>query len=367
MEMSRGNVPWNANYWLINTENHIILLSWRIVVYTFSPVRAAAGGGMEEKMNQSIILAVFISFGISAVLCPFLIPVLHKLKFGQQVRTEGPKEHLKKQGTPTMGGVMFLIGILVTSLIFAKDYPQLVPVLFVTIGFGVIGFLDDFLKIVKKQSEGLKPYQKLVLQLVVAGIFTYYCMTSPDIGTEIILPFTHGKTWDMGWLFVPFCIVAILATDNGVNFTDGLDGLCSSVTLIVAVFFAVTAMGTGNGTAPLSGAVAGALMGFLLFNVFPAKVFMGDTGSLALGGFVAATAFVLRMPLFILLVGIIYVIELCSVVIQVTYFKRTGGKRIFKMAPIHHHFELCGWSETRVVAVFSIITALCCLIAFLAV
>ena len=262
---------------------------------------------------------------------------------------------------------MFLMGILVTSLIYAADYPQLIPVLFVTVGFGIIGFLDDFLKIIKKQSEGLKPYQKLILQLLVAGIFTYYCVTSPDIGTEIIIPFSGGKTWDMGWLFIPFCIVAILATDNGVNFTDGLDGLCSSVTLIVAVFFTVTALGMNNGTAPLSAAVAGALMGFLLFNVYPAKVFMGDTGSLALGGFVAATAIVLQMPLWILLVGIIYVAELCSVVIQVAYFKKTGGKRIFKMAPIHHHFELCGWSETRVVAVFSIITALCCLIAYMAV
>lgn len=256
---------------MIIKENHIILLNWRIVVYTISPVHVAMSVGMEEKMNQSIILAVLVSFVISAALCPFLIPVLHKLKFGQQVRTEGPKAHLKKQGTPTMGGVIFLIGILVTSLIYAKDYPQLIPVLFVTIGFGIIGFLDDFLKIVKKQSEGLKPYQKLVLQLVVAGIFTYYCMTSPEIGTEIVIPFTNGQTWDMGWLFVPFCIIAILATDNGVNFTDGLDGLCSSVTLIVAVFFAVTAMGMGNGIAPLAATVAGALMGFLLFNVYPAK------------------------------------------------------------------------------------------------
>ena len=316
-------------------------------------------------MYQDVIVAVLISFGISAVLCPIVIPLLHRLKFGQQVRQEGPKEHLKKQGTPTMGGVMFLGAIIVTSLFYIGRYPELVPVLFVTVGFGIIGFLDDFIKIVMKRSEGLNPVQKLILQLVIAGIFTFYCMKNPAIGTEIILPFTDGKTVDLGWFFIPFCIFVMLGADNGVNFTDGLDGLCSSVTVMVATFFTVVALGNNNGISPVCAAVVGSLMGFLLFNVYPAKVFMGDTGSLALGGFVSAAAFMLRMPIFIVIVGLIYLVEVVSVIIQVTYFKSTGGKRFFKMAPIHHHFELCGWSETQIVALFSIITALLCLVAYI--
>jgi len=320
---------------------------------------------MEDVMYQDVIVAVLISFGISAVLCPIVIPLLHRLKFGQQVRQEGPKEHLKKQGTPTMGGVMFLGAIIVTSLFYIGRYPELVPVLFVTVGFRIIGFLDDFIKIVMKRSEGLNPVQKLILQLVIAGIFTFYCMKNPAIGTEIILPFTDGKTVDLGWFFIPFCIFVMLGTDNGVNFTDGLDGLCSSVTVMVATFFTVVALGNNNGISPVCAAVVGSLMGFLLFNVYPAKVFMGDTGSLALGGFVSAAAFMLRMPIFIVIVGLIYLVEVVSVIIQVTYFKSTGGKRFFKMAPIHHHFELCGWSETQIVALFSIITALLCLVAYI--
>ena len=320
---------------------------------------------MEDVMYQDVIVAVLISFGISAVLCPIVIPLLHRLKFGQQVRQEGPKEHLKKQGTPTMGGVMFLGAIVVTSLFYIGRYPELVPVLFVTVGFGIIGFLDDFIKIVMKRSEGLNPVQKLILQLVIAGIFTFYCMKNPAIGTEIILPFTDGKTVDLGWFFIPFCIFVMLGTDNGVNFTDGLDGLCSSVTVMVATFFTVVALGNNNGISPVCAAVVGSLMGFLLFNVYPAKVFMGDTGSLALGGFVSAAAFMLRMPIFIVIVGLIYLVEVVSVIIQVTYFKSTGGKRFFKMAPIHYHFELCGWSETQIVALFSIITALLCLVAYI--
>ncbi len=318
-------------------------------------------------MNNDIIVAVLVSFGISAILCPLVIPYLRRLKFGQQVREDGPKEHLKKSGTPTMGGVMFLGGIIATSLLYVKDYPEIAPILFVTVGFGIIGFLDDYLKIIKKQSEGLTPIQKLVGQFIITGIFCYYCMSNPNIGTEIIIPFMNGKTIDIGWFFIPLCFVTVLGTDNGVNFSDGLDGLCSSITVMVATFFTVVALGSDSNIAPICAAVVGGLMGFLLFNVYPAKVFMGDTGSLALGGFVAATACVLKMPLFILIIGFIYLVEVVSVIIQVGYFKSTGGKRFFKMAPIHHHFELCGWSETRVVAVFSIITALLCLVAYLAI
>ena len=201
--------------------------------------------------------------------------------------------------------------------------------------------------------------------MITASIFAYYIVTSPDIGTGMLIPFT-GKYLQLPvWLFVPALFFIILGTDNGVNFTDGLDGLCTSVTIMVATFFTIVAIGENSGISPITGAVVGSLLGFLLFNVYPARVFMGDTGSLALGGFVASSAFMMQMPIFIAIVGLIYLVEVLSVIIQVTYFKKTGGKRFFKMAPIHHHFELCGWSETRVVGVFSIITAILCLIAYL--
>ena len=310
-------------------------------------------------MINETILAIIIAFVISAALCPVVIPMLHKLKFGQQVRQEGPQAHLKKQGTPTMGGLIILGSIIVTSLFYLKDYPKIIPVLFVTVGFGIIGFLVDYIKIV----------MKLAGQIVITAVFTYYLMNSGDVGTRILIPFTggfdQGLMLDLGYLYIPFVFVVLLGTDNGVNFTDGLDGLCTSVTILVATFLTIVALGENSGLSPMTGAVVGSLLGFLLFNVYPAKVFMGDTGSLALGGFVAASALVMQLPLFIPIIGLIYLVEVLSVIIQVTYFKKTGGKRIFKMAPIHHHFELCGWSETRVVAVFSIITAILCLIAYL--
>lgn len=320
-------------------------------------------------MINETILAIIIAFAVSAILCPIVIPFLHKLKFGQQVRDDGPQAHLKKQGTPTMGGLVILTSIIVTSLFYLRDYPKIIPILFVTVGFGIIGFLDDYIKIVMKRSEGLNPMQKLLGQFVITGIFCWYLITSNDVGTSMLIPFTggfdHGYFLNLGWLFVPFLFFVTLGTDNGVNFTDGLDGLCTSVTILVATFMTVVAIGENTGISPITGAVVGSLLGFLLFNVYPAKVFMGDTGSLALGGFVASSAFMMQIPLFIAIVGLIYLVEVLSVIIQVTYFKKTGGKRIFKMAPIHHHFELCGWSETRVVAVFSIITAILCLIAYL--
>ena len=320
-------------------------------------------------MVNETILAVIIAFAISAALCPVVIPFLHKLKFGQQVREDGPQAHLKKQGTPTMGGLIILTSIVITSLFYLKDYPRIIPVLFVTVGFGIIGFLDDYIKIVMKRSEGLNPKQKLIGQIIITGIFACYLLTSKDVGTEMLIPFTggfeDGYYLDLGWLFVPALFFIVLGTDNGVNFTDGLDGLCTSVTILVATFFTVVALGERSGISPITGAVVGSLLGFLLFNVYPARVFMGDTGSLALGGFVASSAFMMQMPIFIAIVGLIYLVVVLSGIIQVAYFKKTGGKRIFRMAPIHHHFELGGWSETRVVAVFSIITAILCLIAYL--
>ena len=318
------------------------------------------------NLDFSIILPILIAFGISVVLSPIVIPFLKKLKFGQFVRDDGPETHLKKSGTPTMGGLIILLSLVITSLFYMKDYPDILPVLFVTLGFGLIGFLDDYIKVVMKRSMGLRAWQKMLGQFVVTAVFAYYSEKYTEINNEIIIPFI-GKTVVLDkWFYIVLLFFVVLGTVNGANFTDGLDGLASSVTALIATFFTVVAIGTKSGIEPITCAVVGALLGFLLFNVYPASVFMGDTGSLALGGFVASTAYMLQMPIFIIIVGFIYLVEVLSVMIQVTYFKKTGGKRIFKMAPIHHHFELCGWSETRVVAVFSIITALLCLVALMA-
>lgn len=318
-------------------------------------------------MAKHVVIPVLISFVLSLIMGPVVIPFLKKLKMGQTERVEGVQSHLKKAGTPTMGGVIILGSVIITSLLYVKDYPNVIPVLFLTVGFGLIGFLDDYLKVVMKRSDGLYPKQKMALQIIVTAIFAYYLVKVANVPLTLLIPFSGGKYLDIGWAAIPLLFVAVIGTVNGTNFTDGLDGLASSVTVLVATFFTVVAVGTQSGVEPITCAVVGALMGFLLFNVYPASVFMGDTGSLALGGFVAGTAYMMQMPLYIVIVGLIYVIEVASVMIQVVYFKATGGKRFFKMAPIHHHFELCGWSETRVVAVFSIVTAILCLIALMGV
>ena len=317
-------------------------------------------------MDYRIILPVLLSFALSVVMGPVVIPILRKLKMKQTEREDGVQSHLKKAGTPTMGGVIILASIVLTCLFFIKDYPKIIPIMFVTVGFGLIGFLDDYLKVVMKRSDGLYPKQKMGLQILVTAVFAFYIVKVAQVPLTMLIPFTDGKYLNLGILAVPMLFVVIIGTVNGVNFTDGLDGLASSVTVLVATFFTVVAIGTKSGIEPITCAVVGALLGFLLFNVYPASVFMGDTGSLALGGFVASTAYMLQMPLFIVLVGMIYLVEVLSVILQVAYFKKTGGKRIFKMAPIHHHYELCGWSETRVVAVFSIVTAILCLVALAA-
>ena len=317
-------------------------------------------------MDYKVIIPVLIAFVLSVIMGPVIIPILRKLKMGQTEREEGVKSHLKKAGTPTMGGVFILGSFLLTSVLYIKVYPKIIPILFVSVGFGLIGFLDDYLKVVMKRSDGLYPKQKMALQILVTAVFAFYMVKISEVPMTWLIPFSGGKYLDWGILAIPLMFVVIIGTVNGVNFTDGLDGLASSVTVLVATFFTVVAIGTKSGIEPITCAVVGALLGFLLFNVYPASVFMGDTGSLALGGFVASTAYMLQMPFFIVIVGLIYLVEVLSVMIQVTYFKKTGGKRIFKMAPIHHHFELCGWSETRVVAVFSIITAILCLIALMA-
>lgn len=317
-------------------------------------------------MTKSIILPVFISFGVSALLGPVVIPFLRKLKASQTVRTEGPKSHLQKNGTPTMGGILFLTGVFIACLFFVKENPKILPILFLTLGFGFVGFADDYIKVVLKRSMGLSPLQKLLGQLVVTAAFAAYVTEYMELDLAMKIPFMPGKLLDFGVSNVPILFFVVLGTVNGTNFTDGLDGLAGSVTLLVAVFFSVVAIGTGSGIEPVTCAVAGGLLGFLLFNVHPASVFMGDTGSLALGGFVAGTAYLLQMPLFIPIVGFVYMIEVLSVILQVGYFKVSGGRRIFKMTPLHHHFELSGWSETKIVAVFSIITALLCLAALAA-
>lgn len=314
-------------------------------------------------MNITILMSVIISFAISVVLGPVVIPFLRRLKVGQTVRDEGPRSHLKKNGTPTMGGILILVGVVVTSILYVRDYPRILPVLFVTLGFGLIGFMDDYIKVVLKRSMGLRAWQKMAMQILVTGVFAYYLVHYTDVPLAMRIPFWSGHYLDFGIFNIPILFFIVIGTVNGTNFTDGLDGLASSVTVLVATFFTVVAIGLQSGIEPITCAVVGALLGFLLFNVYPASVFMGDTGSLALGGFVAATAYMLQMPIFIAIVGFIYVIEVLSVIIQVGYFKMSGGKRIFKMAPIHHHFELCGWSETRIVAAFSIVTALLCLVA----
>ena len=315
-------------------------------------------------MTYEIVIPVIVSFAISALLGPIVIPFLRRLKVGQTERKE-LESHLKKNGTPTMGGLMILASIIITSVFYVKDYPKIVPILFMTVGFGVIGFLDDYLKVVLRRSDGLLAWQKMLCQIVVTTVFAVYMGCYSDVPLTMLIPFSGGKYLDLGWGAFPVLYLAVIGTVNGTNFTDGLDGLASSVTIMVATFFSVVAIGTNAGIAPITCAVVGALLGFLLFNVYPASVFMGDTGSLALGGFVAGTAYMMQMPLFIVIVGLIYLVEVLSVIIQVTYFKKTGGKRIFRMAPIHHHFELGGWSETRVVAVFSITTAILCMIALL--
>ncbi|MSR94497.1 phospho-N-acetylmuramoyl-pentapeptide-transferase [Clostridiaceae bacterium 68-1-5] len=318
-------------------------------------------------MNEKVWLPILAGFVVSAILGPVIIPVLQKMKMGQTEREEGVQAHLKKAGTPTMGGVIFLLSITLVSLFYVREFPHVIPVLFVTLGFGLIGFWDDYLKVVKKDPDGLLPKQKMALQIGVTGIFAFYMIRFTDVSLAMRIPFLKDTLLDIGWLAIPLMFFAVIGTVNGVNFTDGLDGLASTVTAVVAGFFTMTSLWLSGGIEPVTSAVLGALLGFLLYNVYPAKVFMGDTGSLALGGFVAASAYMLQMPVFIVIIGLIYLVEVLSVMIQVTYFKKTGGKRIFKMAPIHHHFELCGWSETRVVAVFGILTILLCIIGFLAV
>lgn len=316
-------------------------------------------------MSTSWIMPLVITFLITSVIGPRMLPALVRLKFGQQVRDDGPQAHLSKQGTPTMGGFIFMMGIVLAILIFYRREPSMIPIVMVMLGFGIVGFLDDFLKIKKKQSEGLKPWQKLAGQLIISIGFLMYIQMTHSVDTSIIIPFTYGYTVDLRLFYYPCMVIVILGTVNGVNLTDGLDGLSTSVTIAVSVFFLLAAMILNAPYTLISAIVIGALLAFLMINVHPAKVFMGDLGSLALGGFVASMAIVMRLPLFILIFGIIYLVESLSVILQVGYYKKTK-KRLFKMAPLHHHYELKGLSETQIVAFFTTTTVIMSLIAILA-
>ena len=314
-----------------------------------------------------IIYSVIVAFLIVLLLGPIIIPALKKYKFGQFIREEGPQSHMKKQGTPTMGGIMFIIASIITTLIVYQGMTM--PLLFTLItmlGYGLIGFIDDRLKIKKKNNEGLKAHQKFAGQLLVALILTVYAYYSKDIGSAVHIPFTN-KMWNLGIWYIPFMIFVIVGTVNGVNLTDGLDGLGAGVTVLVSVFFTIVTYAMNKtDMAIFCGALTGSLLGFLKYNSYPAQVFMGDTGSLALGGAISAIAVLLKMPFILVIVGAIYVIEVLSVIIQVVSFKLTK-KRVFKMAPLHHHFEQCGWHETKIVSWFCIFTAIFCLVGFLAI
>ncbi len=318
---------------------------------------------MGETLEIKIFIPIIIALITSIILGPILIPLLHKLKFGQNIRSDGPKSHLKKSGTPTMGGIIFFIATAVTIILMRYSLNSKEMILFYSLlAFGFIGFLDDILKIIHKDNLGLKAGQKMILLLIFSIAFAIYGYKY--IGSDLLVPIFNFKI-NLGILYIPFIVIYYSGVTNAVNLTDGLDGLATSVTIIVLTFFAIVGYRTGNKEiTAFCLALIGALIGFLKYNAFPAKIFMGDTGSLALGGSIATIALMLKLELLLIVVGGIYVMETLSVIIQVTSFKLTG-KRVFKMAPIHHHFEQLGWSEVKIVSIFSAVTALLCIVGFI--
>lgn len=311
------------------------------------------------------IKVVLLSFVISVIVALIVLPILRRLKVGQIERDDGPESHLKKQGTPTMGGIIMAVTILISTVIVFLTYhggewksavEKIIPLAFVTIGFGVVGFVDDFKKLVLKNTKGLKPMYKMFGLLIVAVIYTLYLAKFSDIGTDTYIPIIKQYISLPIWLYIPFAIFVLLGTTNAVNLTDGIDGLATSVTAIIITALTVIGLIFGVKEISLIGCIlVGACLGFLIFNLHPAKVFMGDTGSLLLGGAIAGMALYLKMPFILVVLALIPIIETLSVMMQVIYFKKTG-KRIFKMAPIHHHFELSGWNENKVVSIFSLVT-----------
>ena len=316
-------------------------------------------------MKTTFLAASLVAFLLSIVLGPVILPILRRIKAGQTVRDDGPQTHLKKNGTPVMGAFIYLISATVVMLFFVKDYPGILPVYLLTIAFGVIGFIDDFLKVVLKRADGLRVWQKLVLQLIAAGVFCFYMTKSAAWSFDAFVPFMGEKTVNFGVLAIPVTMFIIVGTVNGSNFTDGVDGLETTVTSAIMAFFLVAAIGFKSGVAILPAIFLGALLGFLMFNVNKAMVFMGDTGSLALGALVSGLSISLHLQLYLPIFALIYFVEVLSVIIQVTYFKLTHGKRIFRMTPIHHHFELGGWTEAKVVAVFATVTAVLCALSLM--
>ena len=314
-----------------------------------------------------LIVGGAIALVLSLVLGMFVIPVLRRLKFGQEIREEGPAWHAAKSGTPTMGGVIFIISIVAALIITLAWSPgslmDIGLILLMSLVFGAIGFVDDFIKVVKKRNLGLTAAQKFGLQFLAALVFATVVALFGSAGTVIEIPFSQTEV-DLGWLYIPFVIFVMLATVNSVNLTDGLDGLATTVTMVVALFYLLVSLRVDNNAVALFAAVLlGALAGFLFYNWKPAKVFMGDTGSLFLGGAVCGMAVMLKQPITLLIVGFVYVFETLSVIMQVTSYKMTG-KRIFKMSPIHHHFEMCGWGEVKIVCVFSLVTLILCAIMY---
>lgn len=310
------------------------------------------------------IKILILSFITSVIVSLIVIPILRRLKVGQIERNEGPQSHLKKQGTPTMGGIVMIISILIVSAIMYIQYSKtemqvvknLIPLVLVSIGFGTIGLIDDFKKLVLKNTDGLKPAYKMMGLLIIAVAFIIYLINVMNIGTETLIPILKTYITIPLLIYIPFVIFAMLGTTNAVNLTDGIDGLATSVTtIIIACLTVIGIVYEVKEVVILGSIVCGVNLGFLLFNMYPAKVFMGDTGSLLLGGVVVSMALYLKMPLILIVIALIPVLETLSVMLQVAYFKKTG-KRIFKMAPLHHHFELSGWNENKVVTIFSLIT-----------
>ncbi len=309
--------------------------------------------------------ALVISFIATIILGFIIIPILKKLKIGQVVREDGPKEHLRKSGTPTMGGIIMLVVIILTSFGVSIKYPNILPVAFVTLGYGIIGFIDDFIKLVLKNPKGLKPSLKMLGLIIVATAFVVY-LTHINFGTETYMPILKQYITLPVWVYIPCAVFIILACTNSLNLTDGLDGLAAGVSAIIMLFFVIVSIKMGvKEMSAFSAIVLGTTIGFLFFNMYPARVFMGDTGSLALGGAFCSVALILKMPLILIVVAGVCVIEALSVILQVVYFKVTGGKRLFKMAPIHHHFELCGVKETVIVPAFWGVTLLLAIIGLM--
>ncbi|WP_054949474.1 phospho-N-acetylmuramoyl-pentapeptide-transferase [Numidum massiliense] len=299
---------------------------------------------------REIVIPIIVAFLMTVIIAPLFIPVLKRMKFGQEIREEGPKAHYKKAGTPTMGGIIFLLSLTLVSVTFAPRNVELFMLLFATLGYGLLGFLDDFIKVAYKRNLGLTAKQKLFGQLVIAGVL-YWVLVQSGLSTTLHVPGTNWSV-DLGWLYLPFLILIMLASTNATNLTDGIDGLLSGTASIAFGAFALIGLYYSNYTVTLfSVAVIGALLGFLVFNAHPARVFMGDTGSLALGGGLAMAAVLTKTELALVVIGGVFVIETLSVMLQVLSFK-LRGKRIFRMSPIHHHFELVGWSEWRVVTTF---------------